>query len=157
MQGVAPAAELFVDMSVVRTVCCKGFTAVVWKMGDECDSVFCLFFFLSLFLKTVYYTKTWTNISVSKDFVFLYESSEQRVDSKASQPFAARCYRCYWWRLSSTTRRHNTENERCHFGACLVPDGVLKTGRQTKKNYNSLLAFCRNTHRHTQSLIFTTF
>lgn len=144
MQGVAPAAELFVDMSVVRTVCCKGICVLS-------------FFFLSLFLKTVYYTKTWTNISVSKDFVFLYESSEQRVDSKASQPFAARCYRCYWWRLSSTTRRHNTENERCHFGACLVPDGVLKAGRQTKKNYNPLLAFCRNTHRHTQSLIFTTF
>lgn len=44
MQGVAPTAELFVDMSVLRTVCCKGFTAVVWKMGDECESVFCLFF-----------------------------------------------------------------------------------------------------------------
>lgn len=71
MQGVAPAAELFVDMSVVRTVCCKGICVLS-------------FFFLSLFLKTVYYTKTWTNISVSKDFVFLYESSEQRVDSKAS-------------------------------------------------------------------------
>lgn len=44
MQGVAPAAELFVDMSVVRTVCCKGFTAVVWKMGDECESVLSFFF-----------------------------------------------------------------------------------------------------------------
>lgn len=50
-----------------------------------------VFFFFLVFFKKQFTTQRHGR----KDFVFLSESSEQRVDSKASQPFVARCYRCY--------------------------------------------------------------